>query len=341
MKLLASILLILWLVPTWSAEPRVPLWGPAPSIKATPVALDSSDPARRTVGALTYLGGWRLTSRDAAFGGISSMSVAGDRFTMLSDYSLVTEFDLGARGAISNVRFGELPSFFSTGWAKPDVDSESMARDPRTGVTWAGYENWNAVVRFSSGFGHRTRAARPRPMQGWDGNGGAESMVRLANGAFLLLSERSHWPHARGRAGLWVAGDPTRPGVRGFRFAYLPPAGYDPSDAAVLPGGRLLILNRRFALPFNFTAKLTMLDLKRIKPNALVRGQEVATLAAPLIHDNFEALAVTREGDDTILWIASDDNQLFLERTLLLKFRLDGADKRKAPAEAGANSSLH
>jgi len=42
-----------------------------------------------------------------------------------------------------------------------------------------------------------------------------------------------------------------------------------------------------------------------------------------VVHDNFEAIAAVREGDSTILWIASDDNQLFLQRSLLLKFRLD------------------
>ena len=43
----------------------------------------------------------------------------------------------------------------------------------------------------------------------------------------------------------------------------------------------------------------------------------------PLIHDNFEGVAITREGRDTIVWLVSDDNQLFLQRSLLLKFKLD------------------
>jgi hypothetical protein len=48
----------------------------------------------------------------------------------------------------------------------------------------------------------------------------------------------------------------------------------------------------------------------------------IATLKAPFIHDNFEAIAATRDGDVTIIWIASDDNRSVVQRSLLLKFRL-------------------
>jgi hypothetical protein len=51
-------------------------------------------------------------------------------------------------------------------------------------------------------------------------------------------------------------------------------------------------------------------------------------------HDNFEALAIAREGDATILWIASDDNNAWWQQSLLLKFRLD---LPPASARSGAN----
>ena len=47
-----------------------------------------------------------------------------------------------------------------------------------------------------------------------------------------------------------------------------------------------------------------------------------------------EALAVTRNSDDTFVWIASDDNFSVLQETLLLKFRLlkgKKAPKKSAP----------
>jgi len=329
MKRLAQILmvlvLVLWLVPPWSTEPMTPMWAAGGRLTATPVALDSADPRRRLVNGLVFLGGWRLTSNDPAFGGISSMLVAGEHFTLLSDYSLVTRFRFDGR-SITDARFTALPDWFGTGWARPDVDSESLAQDPTSGRFWVGFENWNAISRYSPDLGRRERVSRPESMRGWHENGGPESIARLPNGAFVVISETSHWPHAKGRAALWHAGDPTVPGRRAFRFAYLPPKGYDPSDAVALPNGRLLVLNRAFHLPYVFTAILTVVDTRRIAPDMLVRGRELARLEGSLLHDNFEALSVTRESGHTIVWIASDDNQSVLQRTLLLKFRLaDGS----------------
>jgi hypothetical protein len=52
-------------------------------------------------------------------------------------------------------------------------------------------------------------------------------------------------------------------------------------------------------------------------------------------HDNFEALAITREGADTIVWIASDDNGEFWEQSLLLKFRLNFGQAKSPPPAKG------
>ena len=76
-------------------EPRAVLREHA-EMRAIPVVLDPSDPAHVRVGALTYLGGVRLTSPDPAFGGFSALSVTGDRFTLLSDGGNVVRFRMGA-----------------------------------------------------------------------------------------------------------------------------------------------------------------------------------------------------------------------------------------------------
>jgi hypothetical protein len=68
---------------------------------------------------------------------------------------------------------------------------------------------------------------------------------------------------------------------------------------------------------------LTLIDPRRIRTGMTIRGREIARLAPPLTVDNFEGLAITREHGATMLWMVSDDNLLFLQRTLLMKFRLD------------------
>ena len=295
-------------------------------IIATPVALDPHDPARVRVGALTYLGGVHLSSPDRAFGGFSAMQVVGDRFLLVSDAGTVVRFRMDASFRISEPGFGDVTLGPETGQYKPDRDIESLTSDPATGRIWLGYERENAIWRYDATLARAARFSHPPAMQDWSSNGGAEAMARLRDGRFVVISEstRPRGPLAgTGRQALMFAGDPTEAPDRGFRFTYIPPAGFSPTDTAELPDGRLLVLNRRFAIPALFTAKLVLIDARAIRPGAAVQGREIAHFAAPLLHDNFEALAVTREGGDTILWMAADDNQQFWERSLLLTVRLE------------------
>ncbi|WP_034160841.1 esterase-like activity of phytase family protein [Sphingomonas sp. ERG5] len=323
MRIFLSILLILILVPSWSGPKRLDLLGREARIAVKHVPLDANDPARRRVGQLTWLGGVQLSSPDHTFGGFSSMRLQGDRFTLLSDGGNIVSFALDRRGGLRDARFAELPDGPGTGWQKSDRDSESLTVDPASGDVWVGFERANAIWRYDSSLTKVRGHVEPPVMAGWNENGGPETMVRMPDGGMIVIAETTKWPHREARKAVRFAGDPVAQPNRGFQFGYLPPSGYDPSDATLLPDGRLLVLNRRFATPFDFSAKLTIVDPARIRRGAVVRGREIATLAAPLIHDNFEGLAVTHEGRDTIIWIVSDDNQFVLERTLLLKFRLE------------------
>ena len=320
-----SILILLIIAPQWAGPERLGLLDPTATITATRVPLDPADPRRVRVGRLTYLGGVELSSKDPVFGGFSAMSLQGDRFTLLSDGGGVVRFRLDSRGRLSDARIGELPAGPSTGWQKADRDSESMTVDPVTGDVLIGFERSNEIWRYDVAITRAIRRSAPPVMAGWEENGGPESMVRLRNGRTIVIAESGRSRNGKGRQAVSFAGDPTAQPTRGFRFVYLPPAGFDPSDAALLPDGRILLLNRHYAAPVDFTTKLTIVDPRRIRPGATVTGAEIATIAAPLNRDNFEGLAVTQEGGNTIVWIVSDNNQFLLERTLLMKFRLDPA----------------
>jgi hypothetical protein len=319
-----ALLLIPLLVPTYAGDSRRGYIGDKPVMTLTPVVLDEADPSRRRLGALTFLAGYRLDSPDPQFGGFSSMRLQGDRFTLLSDGGALVSFRLSPAGQASEVSFRELPAGPGRGWTKAERDSESMASDPVTGQVWVGFERVNEIWRFSPDFSHAEGRAAPRAMRRWVANGGPEAMVRLRNGGFIVLAESPEGP-GRPSFGLYFDRDPVETPQAGFRFRHRFPPGYRPTDIAELPDGRLLVLVRHFSPRPDrlFEAKLMLIDRAAIRQGALVRGTEIADFSAPTIHDNFEALVVTREGDATILWIASDDNQMFWQRSLLLKFRLD------------------
>ena len=122
---------------------------------------------------------------------------------------------------------------------------------------------------------------------------------------------------------LLFPGDPAvASSPKAIRMSYIPPQGYVPTDAVSIGHNRLLMLNRRVTMFDGFTAIITILDLSEAHENAVLRSEEIARLTPPVLADNFEAMAIEKRDGQSILWIASDDNHLFFQRTLLLKFAL-------------------
>ena len=72
-----------------------------------------------------------------------------------------------------------------------------------------------------------------------------------------------------------------------------------------------------------FASRLVRVPAAAIRPGLVLEGWPIAELAAPLLTENFEGLAVDRAPDGGVfLFIISDDNRVALQRTLLLQFRL-------------------
>lgn len=329
MRVLLAIPLVLLLVPGWSGEERLALPQASSRLTAERVTLHPGDPAVTRVGSLTFLGGVALSSPDPAFGGFSAMLVDGDRFTLLSDGGNLLRFRMGEDWRPREARFDPLPAGPGTGWRKIQRDSESAAFDPETGRAWVAFERFDEIWRYAPGFVRAERFSAPAAMAGWPENGGAESMTRLRDGRFVVVSEaqrarRGKKPKGwRGRLGIVFAGDPTAPETAAYRFAYRTSIGFNPVEVAEAPDGRLLFLERGFSLPFRWKTRLVVAPRDALRPGGVVEGRVVAELKRPLLSDNFEGMAVTREGGATIVWLVSDDNQLRLQRSLLLKFRLD------------------
>jgi hypothetical protein len=295
---------------------------PPMAIRATPVMLDPGDPARTKLGRLRFLGGWELDSARPDFGGISSLHVRKERFLAISDTGTIFRFTMHGDGRIVDTRFATLPAGPGTGEKKEDRDSESLAIDPASGKAWVGFERHNAIWRYNSALDRAEASAAPEAMKDWPWNGGPEAMARLADGRFIVICEEPKGPGDTHRA-LLFASDPTQPGSRPTSFLYRAPPGFWVTDAAELPGGRLLILHRDYSVERGVSAALAVIDPATIKEGAVIAGEPVARFAAPLTLDNMEALSVERAGRRTILWLASDDNFSPLQRTLLMKFELE------------------
>ena len=285
----------------------------------TPVQFAGDDPGRRDVGRLHFLGGWELASPDHRFGGLSGLRINGNEVIAVSDAGMVMTFPLPGGSAAPRVRF------------QPVIEGPGPERRRTTRDTegiwiegdqlWLTFERQNAVWRYDRATMHGETEAQPAPMRGWRGNSGAEAINRFANGRFLVLEEGRDNGSTTSTAVLF-AGDPALPGMPWMRLTYRRPAGYRATDAATLPDGRVLILNRGL-IGLQLSAKLTVADVRGLQPGGDLNAQEVATLAAPLVVDNMEGVAVTQEYGRTIVWLISDDDFMrVFRRTLLLKFEL-------------------
>ena len=288
--------------PPFSGSKRV-------ALNVQPIAVDGIPHSR----LLRPLGGWVLSSDDSDFGGLSALSMGKTGAIAVTDIGAIVRFASDWRAA----QIESLPRPCVPHLLKRERDSESLARDPKTGRIWIGFEYRNLVCRIDADKVARPYA--PPSMINWPRLGGPEAMVRLADGRFLVFAEMA----ADGgpiTPLLLFDRDPVLPGANVIIMRYRTLTGYRPSDAAMLPDGRLLVLNRRFEFPFRFSSIVTLVEPFRAKPDLLVAGRPVIVLAPPHIADNFEGLDVETLGSRTFIWLLSDDNFLPQQRTYLLKF---------------------
>jgi hypothetical protein len=319
---------------------------PDPAQGETPIAIeakpidhfDQRDPSRRIFRTLEFRGALILTSPAERFGGFSALRVQpdGTHFIALSDRSS------WLRGRIAYA--GTRPVGISDAFMAPVLgftgrpenwDTESIAEDG--GRLYVGLEGLNSIVRFN--FGNKGMLARAQPVPGPPGikglpnNQGLEAMVFVPRklplgGTLIALSERGL--NQSGNLKAFLINGPS-PGA----FAVKRTQDYDISDAALLPNGDLLILERKYSLFQGASMRIRVIRLKEIKPGALVDGPAVLEADRHNQIDNMEALSVHQaQSGETILTLMSDDNFSPLQRTILLQFAaVDGMLERKIGGE--------
>lgn len=294
-----------------------PIWLRTAPVTAPPedlriVQASPALPAR--VGGFTRTGLWQLSSPSLEFGGYSALlALQGGYLRLFSDRGTRLTLAIAdgrparPKGRRVHARVWDMGPFSHF---NPDI--ESATRDPATGDYWLGFEGFNAIARYDVA-STLIAARQPPEMRHWPVNGGAEAMVRLADGRFLVLPEQ-------GGPGLLFPGDPTGE-VAGQTFSFRLPDPYHATDIAALPDGRVLVLARglKWGRP-PFTARLYLGDLADLVPGREWPLRKVLDLDALLPRENWEGLyALPQEDGSLVMWLVSDDNRALLQRTLLAR----------------------
>jgi hypothetical protein len=318
-----------------SAQP-VPRPAEAPvaiTIQATPITqFDNRGTEQRRFGALDFIGGLDLTSPNRDFGGISALRMAPDGLGFVA----VTDRGRWVTGRI--VYAEDRPAGITEAVMAPILaadgrpitahglyDSESLAADG--GTFYVGIERVHRLLRFDFGRdGVRARGERvvlPADTSGLPSNKGIEALAfapagHPLAGTLIALSERGL--DRAGHIKAWLIGGPM-PG----QFAVRRSDDFDISDGALLPGGDLVVLERRFSWLSGAAIRLRRIAVNSIRPGAVVDGPVLMVADMGYQIDNFEALGVHRNAaGDTVLTLMSDDNFSVLQRTLLMQFKLVG-----------------
>jgi hypothetical protein len=298
-------------------------------IRSEPItAFDVRDPSRRQFGLLEFRGGLVLRSPHGSFGGLSAIRVAADgaHFIALTDKGWWFRGRLLYEGTRpSGIADAEMAPMLGAdgkplaarGW----YDAESIAEDG--GTLYVGIERVHQIVRFNygkEGLLARGRAiALPPELRALPANKGVEALVFVPKGftlagSLIAISERGL--DKMGNIVGFLIGGPT-PG----NFAIKRSSNYDITDAALLPGGDVLLLERRFGWDSGLGVRVRRIALDEIKPRALVDGSVLFDADLGYEIDNMEGLSVHRgAAGEIVLTLVSDDNFSAVQRTLLLQF---------------------
>jgi hypothetical protein len=297
--------------------------------RAIPAILPGK-PDQLRVGHLVYRGGLELTSRAKDFGGLSAMRMAGDgaHFIALTDkgfwFTGRIVYDGTRPAAIADATMAPMlgpdgRTLAARGW----YDTEALAADG--GTLYVGIERVHRIVKFD--FARWGVAAHARPivtpsaMRSMPSNKGIEGLVFVPKGlalagTLIAFSERSLDRAGNLRAFL-IGG--RKKGI----FTVRRTNDFDISDAALLPGGDVLILERRFSWATGVAIRIRRIALSSIAPGVVVDGPVLFFADMGFEIDNMEALGVHRlASGETVLTMLSDDNFSPLQRTLLLQFTL-------------------
>jgi hypothetical protein len=274
---------------------------------------------------LRPLGGLELNTSAWGFGGLSALNLAPDlTLTAVSDrgrwWRAPMRLSEGRLAGIGEASFGPLRDAAGAPLGQGlNADSESLARLPN-GDWLVGMERWHRILRYRDLAGPSQPFEAPPGLEAAPRNGGLEALTVLADGRLLALAEDLPGSEPETRAA-WI-GTFQGPRISWHRTEYRPASGLVPTDAAALPDGGALVLERRFSLFGGFSGRLAHLPAAMLRGTAPLAGDTWLELPPDAPAENWEGVATTQHQGRTLVALVTDDNQNPFQRTLLLLYAI-------------------
>lgn len=284
-------------------------------------------------GQLEFVGGLELTSSNDTLGAMSSIVIGPDRSSFLGVmdtgewyWGRIERDEGGTPVGIADFSVATLlTGHGDVAKAKWLVDAEGLAmrgdqvlvsfeRDARVDIYPADDPSATGPV---GSLPILIPAGELRTNRGLEAIATAPVDSPLA-GAAVIVSERSLNPEGDIFAAVLEG---PRKGV----FFVRRHAPFDVTDAAFLPDGDLLLLERRFSIAGGLGMRIRRINGAAIRPGETVGGDVLMDVDFGHQIDNMEGLDAAVGADGQIyLTLVSDDNHSMLQRNLMLEFRLVG-----------------
>lgn len=256
---------------------------------------------------------WVLRGDRPEFGGFSGLLVSGDELVAVSDQGWWLGATLREAGGIlrlTGARLTPMRDAEGDRYTKAGGDAEGLARvGPRLVVSFE-RDHRLMVLRDSGRMGG---TVQPRSFEQFSSNKGLEALAALPDGRLLAFAEGAD-------------GD----GVPMFLFdlagataeARLPRAGvHSVTGADIGPDGRLYLVLRDYSVLFGVSIRVMRYRLGESGLPLPGSAETLASFEAASGIDNMEGISLDRGPEGAIrLWLISDDNFRFTQRTLLVRF---------------------
>ncbi len=301
------------------------------TVTATPISAFKVGSEQTRFGRLEFVGGLILKSPEPLFGAISSIRFMedGKNFLAVLDtgHWLSSSIERGASGKLAGLSHVQIdPMLDENGQEakrKADMDAEGLAL--RKGQAFVSYEQRPRIDIYPIN-GRATAKPVGRlphliPDSEFRSNAGMETLALSPadgplKGAMVTVAEAS----VDSRGHLFAA---VLEGPRKGLFAVVKDSSYSVTDGVFLGDGDLLLLERRFNFAQGVGMRIRRIKGDTIKPGAVVDGDILIEADLSNQIDNMEGMDVIELPDGTRrIILVSDDNHSFLQRNVMLEFKL-------------------
>lgn len=275
---------------------------------------------------LEYVSGLEINSNHEDFGGLSGLLIDNNyEFTAIGDQGIwingkLVFNDNKELSSISNAKLGYLKNqknkyLVRSGKSLTDAESVELFN----GKFIVSFERKHRILSYDKIDGIPELLYDKINLLDLPNNGGIEAMTSLKDNSLIFISEDL------------VTSDEK---IVGFRLhknklskIFVKKSGaFKPTDLSKLPSGDILMLERSFTPIKGAKARISLIKYQDIIKNDLITPIYLDTIAPPMIVDNFEGISIIKSNNGGYyIFILSDDNFNFIQKTILLQFHWDGS----------------